>query len=513
MPSQYLPPNPEALAKVSHIVVLMLENHSFDHMLGWLYDDPDAPLRDQDFDGLRDDFWNPLDSLDSNGVAVIEKVPVKKNGAPIKGTKFIKADPDPSPDFCLPHPDPGEGFKDTNQQLFQTYEVPNDYPPEPTNFGFVNNYVNTIVNGTYRIFGGEINDPRTIMTTYTPGQLPVLSKLACEFAVCDHWYASVPSQTLPNRNFFHAATSCGQVNNKPQPTCDAPTIYNRLEEAGVSWTVYVSSPNVPGDKNPKDSLTEDRQHFSLTRLTLTQLHPPSLDGHFRAIDHFYQDAKCGELPAYSFLEPQYSGHGQNDQHPPSDVRPGEQLIADVYNAVRESPGWEQTLLVITYDEHGGCFDHVPPPGGAAPPEKGKPPGQFGFAFNRFGVRVPTVLISPYIKPNTVCRPHGWPPFDHTSIIKTVRNRFGLTEQLTERDGAAPDVSCVLNLLEPRTDRVDVCPQSCEPPIENPQPNDLNTSCAEILVALTGEIPASGESTHDFNHRTYWRHFGGRGEDT
>ncbi len=424
----------------------------------------------------------------------------------------MKADPSPPPDFCLPHPDPGEGFKDTNQQLFQSYEVPNDYPPEPTNLGFVNNYVNTIVNGTYKIFGGKINDPRTIMTAYTPEQLPVLSQLARSYAVCDHWYASVPSQTIPNRNFFHAATSCGQVNNKPQPDCDAPTIFNLLQEAGLSWKVYASSPNKPDGHNPDDSLTEDMQHFSLTRLTMTQLHDASLNDHFQAIDQLFDDAAKGALPGYCFLEPQYSGTGQNDQHPPSDVRAGEQLIAKVFEAVRDSPKWDETLLIITYDEHGGCFDHVAPPNGAKPPDKTKPAGQFGFTFNRFGVRVATVLISPYIKEGTVCRPAGWTPFDHTSVIKTVRNRFKLAEPLTQRDAAAPDVSCALTRSEPRTDRVEVHPLPCDPPSEDPGPNDLHEQCAAMMTALTGHEPAEGESPGDFAQRMYWHHFGSGGDD-
>jgi phospholipase C len=130
---------------------------------------------------------------------------------------------------------------------------------------------------------------------------------------------------------------------------------------------------------------------------------------------------------------------------------GEQLIHDVYEALRAGPGWAQTLLVITYDEHGGCFDHVPPPWGAVPPDTTT--GEFSFGFDRFGLRVPTVLVSPLIAPGTVFRvPAGGTPLDHTSILKTVELRWDLGA-LTARDAAAPDFGNVLTLTTPRTDDV------------------------------------------------------------
>ena len=130
---------------------------------------------------------------------------------------------------------------------------------------------------------------------------------------------------------------------------------------------------------------------------------------------------------------------------------GEQLIHDVYEAVRGGPGWPQTLLVITYDEHGGCYDHVPPPSGATPPDNDA--GEFGFDFTRFGVRVPTVLVSPLIAAGTVFRvPAASVPLDHTSILKTVQQRWNLPA-LTARDAAAPGVGDALTLTTPRTDDV------------------------------------------------------------
>jgi phospholipase C len=172
------------------------------------------------------------------------------------------------------------------------------------------------------------------------------------------------------------------------------------------------------------------------------------DTNFGEFSDFTADAQAGQLPAYSFLEPSWGSSG-NSQHPNYDVSLGEQLIHDVYYALRNGPGWDQTLLIISYDEHGGCYDHVPPPSGAVPPDD--TPGEFGFDFTRFGVRVPAVLVSPLIPAGTVYRvPAGSAPLDHTSVLKTVENRWGLPA-LTARDAAAPDVSGALTLTTPRTD--------------------------------------------------------------
>ncbi len=125
----------------------------------------------------------------------------------------------------------------------------------------------------------------------------------------------------------------------------------------------------------------------------------------------------------------------DDEHPPHNVAYGEELIAAVYNAVRSGPGWKQTLLLITYDEHGGCYDHVVPP--AATPPGGNTPD--GFNFDTFGVRVPAVIVSPYVRRGSIIRAPGATPFDHTSIIATLRKLFGIAS-LTPRDAAAPDLS-------------------------------------------------------------------------
>jgi phospholipase C len=412
-------PASPGLGHIKHVIVLMLENRSFDNLLGWLYHDT-PPLRGQRFAGLTRDLWCPLDNIDAFGMPFVEKVPVRKNGekppharGPVAGR----------PDFTLPAPDPGEGYHYTNHQLFQRYEVSTQFTPEPTNQGFVNDYRDALLYNTYS-FGEPPTDPREIMTCYTPDQVPVLSELARQFAVCDQWFGSVPSQTLPNRHFTHAATSDGQVDNSHEP-CRSPTIFNRIQDAiaggrsDLSWRVYCGT--------AKDRSTGKVTLFSLTRLVMERLHDSTLDPNFEPIEEFYKAAAAGTLPTYAFLEPQIHAPGANDQHPPQDVRWGDRLIADVYRALASSPQWEQTLLVITYDEHGGCYDHVPPPGGAAPPVRGGAPGQFGFGFDRFGVRVPTVLVSPWIEPGTVCRAPG-----RTPVRPHVHHRDGTADRRPHR---------------------------------------------------------------------------------
>ncbi len=502
-----LPPRPEALARIDHVVVLMLENRSFDNLLGWLYDG-EQPRDGQPFEGLHCDMWNPL-ANSNDGVPFTEQVFVRKNGEPGRGRRWTgKSRSDAN--FALPDPDPGEGFRATNHQLFGFYDVANDRTPEPSMDGFVNDYQANMLSSAY-IYGDDPTDPREIMTAFTPEQTPVLSKLAREFAVCDHWYASVPSQTFPNRDFVHAATSDGHVTNTPR-TCGAATIFNRIEDR-ASRAAATGSGEIP--TWGVYSGTEGTAWFSLTRLVMQRTHGRFRHGGFHSIDTFADDVRAARLPSYSFLEPQFTGAHEDDQKPPSDIRPGEDLIGWVYETLRDSPLWERTLLVITYDEHGGCFDHVAPPAGATPPHRGAPAGDQGFRFDRFGVRVPAVLVSPWIEAGTVARPAGSTPFDHTSVLATVHQRFG-TDHLTERDKAAPDLSCVLTRETPRTDRVEV---------ERPDPlvlaaiesettgpvHALVLDIAEALAELTGRAVDHGD-VHGFVHTAYADHFERSGQE-
>lgn len=397
------------LAAVEHIVVLMLENRSFDHMLGFLYADAgNVSPSGQPFEGLTGQESNPGDA----------------GGAPVG---VFRIAPDTASTYFMPGADPGEGYKATNSQLFGSTTAPS--PPLATNQGFVGDFAYTLgweTKEKWSILPGTVAGD--IMGMHTPQTLPVLSALARGFAVCDHWYGSVPTETLPNRAFMHAATSQGHMDDNTK-SFTAPTIYAALSQHGVSWRVHGY------DADP------------LTRMTFTDL-VGAPDANFGRFADFQAAAAAGTLPAYTFLEPSWGSSG-NSQHPNYDVALGEQMIHDVYYALRNGPAWNRTLLVITYDEHGGCYDHVPPPSGAVPPDAAA--GEYGFDFTRFGPRVPTVLVSPLIPAGTVLRvPEGGMPFDHTSILRTVQQRWNVPA-LTARDAAAMDVGAVLSLASPRTD--------------------------------------------------------------
>jgi phospholipase C len=294
--------------------------------------------------------------------------------------------------------------------------------------------------------------------------LPVLSGLARGYAVCDRWFASVPTETLPNRAFVCAATSQGHMDDKTTSyTCQS--IFGLLSKYKISWAIfgYVDPP--------------------LTRQTFPDITEAD-DSHFGLFSDFQAAAASGTLPAYTFLEPSWGAAG-NSQHPNYNVALGEQLIHDVYYTLRNGPDWNETLLIITYDEHGGCYDHVPPPLGAVPPDTS--PGEYGFDFTRFGVRVPTVLVSPLIAAGTVFRVAAdAQPLDHTAILKTVETRWNLPS-LTARDAAAVDVGAVLTVVDARTD--DPLAGVTVPVAGAPNPDeDRPSHLQEVHAELVSRLP-------------------------
>lgn len=182
---------------------------------------------------------------------------------------------------------------------------------------------------------------------------------------------------------------------------------------------------------------------------------------------------------------------------PTNVLYGEELIYTIYNALKQSPDWNSTLLIITFDEHGGCYDHVPPAPLATPPDDHvippDQPGGSGFTFHRFGVRVPAVLVSPLIKQGTICNTQ----FDHTSIIKTVANRWLDGQHLTERDKAASDLSEVLTLSEPRTDNPDI-KRNPPPPFNGCGVQPLSSGHRHLLAAAARHIAQHAGELLDLN---------------
>jgi phospholipase C len=399
------------LASIEHIVVLMLENRSFDHMLGYLYTDAgNVTPTGHAFDGLTGKETNPDSS--GNPVSVFQITPSTPNA------------------YFMPGADPGEGYKATNDQLWGSDTAPAS-GTAATNQGFIKDYAYTL--GWEKTEGWSILSGTTaadIMGCFTPQALPVLSALAKGYAVCDQWFCSAPTETLPNRAFLCAGTSQGHMDDKTK-TYTCPSIFGSMTKANVTWKVYGYDAEPLTKQDFPDISNAPASNFGL-------------------FTDFQNDAKNGTLPSYVFLEPSWGSSG-NSQHPNYDVAKGEQFIHDTYEALRSGPGWNQTLFVLTYDEHGGCYDHVSPPWGATPPDTTA--GEFGFGFDRFGVRVPTVLISPLIAEGTVYRvPSGAAPLDHTSVLKTIEQRWNIPA-LTERDKAAPGFGDVITLTTPRTDDV------------------------------------------------------------
>ena len=424
------------MADIQYVVVLMLENRSFDSLLGKL--NASSPN------------FNGLSGTESNSF----------------GTSTYRARNDLPSDgsFAIPTPDPGESYADITEQIYFDSNGRGVYPA--TMNGFAKNYAAQPTSDGF-------HDPQSVMHYYSEAQVPVMHQLAKAFGVSDQWFASAPCQTWPNRFFAHTGTCYGIVDNNKffeagQEPFQRPSIFRALEDANQPWKVYFHD-------FPQSLLLRDIWDIAAS--------------HYRSFSQFLVDAEAGVLPAYSFIEPNYfanifTGMPPNDQHPPHDVRYGEKLIADVYNAVRASSCWEKTLLIITYDEHGGCYDHVPPPPAVPPGDDKAAPD--GFTFDTYGVRVPAVIISPWIPPGSVLQPladGGGYPFDHTSIIKTVRELFGITNKLTDRDEAAPSLMSYLSLDAPLNEG----PKFVTPPKLQPNRTDMqrygNALPNEYLKAL------------------------------
>ncbi len=428
---------------LDHTVVLMLENRSFDNLLGYLY----APGEIPTFEGIpKEVLWNPIPSY---------ALGAERRTVPVHAAV----------DMDTPDPDPGEEYPHVNTQLFGSivpesnrfvavedmkgpFNAPTPSSAQPTMDGFVTDYINT-----FRVEMGRLpryDEYSQIMGCYTPDQVPVISALARGFATFDHWFCEVPSQTYCNRSFLHAATSSGFVTNghpagKFARENGAETVFERLQKAGLRWKVYV----------------DPRQLLPATGL----IHGSNLvkfgGDHFSTIFDFYEDARKGDLPEYSFIEPNMF-HPHTDMHPPGMGRlrrelhlkspnamtGGELLLARVYNAIRNAStsgsNWANTLLLVTFDEHGGTYDHVPPPR-AAPPNPAVPPGEQGFRFDVSGVRVPTVAISAWVEPRTVISGE----YRHTSVIRTLREKWPIGGPLTQRDANAADMAPLLVRKAPR----------------------------------------------------------------
>lgn len=395
------------LDSIKYVVVLMLENRSFDNILGGLYG------ANQPTVFVPPSNTNPVDGiLDSNGSVKTEcRNPSNPTYLtdPTKNPEWVQAKLGVSGNlghnlYVTPQHDPDEKYSHMTFQIFGTSAVDPSKQPAATMDGFWVDFRNHHP----LIFHSTVDQ---IMEMFSPEQLPIINTLAREYAVSDRWFASCPTQTYPNRAFVNAGTSLGFVNNDQNTKFDTPTIFNWIDA---------------GNKENNTSYTYGVYYgdYSITKLGLPQASKSALGATmFQKHDAFF-DALKGDkptLPNYVFLEPSYL-FGVESEHPPFNVARGEGFLASVYNALAESVIWDELLFVVTYDEHGGCYDHVPTPWGAIPPDDHT---QEGFGFDRFGVRVPTVFVSPYIAKQTVVRSSTSQPFDHCSLLKTIGGWLGL----------------------------------------------------------------------------------------
>jgi phospholipase C len=277
------------------------------------------------------------------------------------------------------------------------------------------------------------------MGFYDRNDLPFYYALYKKFATGDRYFASVLSQTFPNRFYLLAGTSFGHIRNDfPPPNgFTQPTIFNLLDAAHISWKIYFSQ--IP---------------FAF-EFAYVRNHVP---GNVVPIKQYYDDAKAGALPQVSFVDPIFAGppNVENDEHPPSNVQVGQQFARKIVNRLEKSPNWSTSALFFTYDEHGGFYDHVPPPAAVKPDniapmlQAGDTPG----AFDRYGIRVPVVVVSPFARHHFVSHV----VHDHTSILRFIEVRFGLPA-LTARDAAADPMLEFFDFAHP--------PFSTPPPFTKP----------------------------------------------
>lgn len=394
---------------IKHVVVLMFENHSFDQMLGCLKSVYPG------LDGV--DPANLRSNADSNGRQYSQR--------PSNDTTV---DPDPKHELC---------------HILNSLK--ND------NGGFVLEYEEEYPNTTP-------DQRQKIMDYFELGTLPALHELAQHFTICDHWYSSVPGPTWVNRFFVHSGTSLGRVempNGSPDPRLylgyDQNTIYDRLNERHIRWRIY------HGDVPQSLLLSHQRRPENAIR--------------YRWLNDFFGDAAGAEekFPSYVFIEPNYFHFPleapQNDDHPPHSTTAAQALLARVYQAIRKNEAlWNSTLLVVLYDENGGFYDHVPPPA-ATPPDK----NVSEFAFNQYGVRVPALLISPWVGQGVIPT-----EFDHTSLLKYLIEKWGL-DPLTCRVTKANSISEAI-LKTPRSNLL------------KGVPGDQGQNLLAAPAAPTAEIP-------------------------
>ena len=334
----------ELLAPIETIVVLCMENRSFDHYLGAL-----SLLEGKAVDGLLGAESNPDPNGNAIGIHLLED--------------FTVEDPPHGWDACHEQWNGGQ------------------------NDGFVIAHAGP--------------DQEDVMGYHVRDQIKTHYGLADAYTVCDRWFASVMGPTWPNRFYLHGATSKGQKGNLP--VLGFKSFFQVMSDAGLSHTNYYH-----------DVAWASGAYFKLSGLA--------------GIEKFFEHAASGDLPNFVVIDPQFFGNGANDDHPDHDIQLGQALIASVYEALAQSPQWGKCLFVVTYDEHGGFFDHVPPPTTT----------DDHAGFEQLGFRVPAVVAGPFVRKGCVVST----TFDHVSVIRTVQRRFNLPSLNARMDATNDLSSCI-----------------------------------------------------------------------
>jgi phospholipase C len=398
-----VPPNPKAplgsdqMPEVDHIVVVMMENHSYDNVLGAL---------------------GRGDVLTRTAAGVPDATNPDGQGHLVRSFHM------PTP--CQLHGKPSQDWDSSHTQY-----------ANGTNQGFVISHSGPVAMGYF-----------------TAADLPFTYSLASTYPIGDHYFCSVLGQTAPNRRYLLGATSLGVVNDTyPLALPPNGTIFDSLNRHGISWKNYYS--------NTPSSL-----------VFLGQATQPSIAAGLVHVSQFYADCASGNLPAFSLVDPDFD---MSSEENPQDVQYGDVFLSKVVNAVTSGPKWEKTLLIWNYDEHGGYYDHVPPPAAVTPDDI--PPmlttGDVPGAFDRLGFRVPAGVVSPYAKKDHVSHT----VYDHTSVLRTVEVKWNLPA-LTRRDAAANDLFDMVDFASP--------PAFAHPPrLHAPANPSLEASC---LVTGPGTIP-------------------------
>ncbi|KAK9735946.1 hypothetical protein RND81_04G239900 [Saponaria officinalis] len=430
---------------IKTIVILVMENRSFDHMLGWM------KKLNPEINGVTGSESNRVSVKDPNSQVIY-----------YNNTSHYVVDPDP-----------GHSFQAIREQIFGSDQTRSDEPAPMNGFAQQAFSVN-----------GSIEMAQHVMNGFVPEKVPVYQALVQEFAVFDRWFASVPSSTQPNRLFVHSGTSGGATSNIPALLAKGypqRTIFENLEASDIGFRIYYQ--NIPA---------------TLFYRNLRKL--KYVDNFLPYGTFFKKNARDGKLPGYAVIEQRYTdtkSEPANDDHPSHDVYQGQLFVKEVYETLRASPQWNETLLLITYDEHGGFYDHVPTPVTGVPSPDGiVGPEPFLFNFDRLGVRVPTIAVSPWIEKGTVVhKPDGPEPtseYEHSSIPATVKKLYNLSSPfLTKRDAWAGTFEHIVQTrTEPRTD----CPMTLPEPVkiregeadENREMSEFQLELMALAAVLKGD---------------------------